>query len=352
MLEIALWTISLFLILVSALPRARSSRWWVRVWDYPRLQLAVALGAAATVQLLLAPVSIAEFALLIGTLAALARHIIRIFPYTKLHTIQALGPSRTPPHECTVGLLVANVLQSNRNSGGLIKSIEQHQPDIAIIVETDHWWDAQLSVLAAQYPYGARHPLENTYGMILLSRYPLDDLRVFDRVALGIPSITAQVRLPSGDSFDLYAVHPEPPQPSNDTDQRDAELLLVAKEVSSKDRPGIVAGDLNDVAWSHTTRLFQRISGLLDPRIGRGLFATFHAEYRLARWPLDHVFHSKDFRLIEMAVLPYFGSDHFPIFVRLSFEPSGAPQQENSDRVSKEDHTEANEKILEGKQAQ
>ena len=76
-------------------------------------------------------------------------------------------------------------------------------------------------------------------------------------------------------------------------------------------------GDLNDVAWSRTTRLFQRISGLLDPRVGRRYVNTFHADYPLLRWSLDHVFHSTDFALVAMQRLPHIGSDHFPIYVVL-----------------------------------
>jgi endonuclease/exonuclease/phosphatase (EEP) superfamily protein YafD len=191
-----------------------------------------------------------------------------------------------------------------------------------------------------------KYPLENCYGMLFYSRLKLIDADVKFLVEDDIPSIHAEVELSSGDVIRLHCLHPRPPHPPTDQDatERDAELLIVGKEVAAAERPVVVAGDLNDVAWSYTTRLFQKISRLLDPRIGRGMYNTFHAKNPLFRWPLDHVFHSNHFKLLKLERLPSFGSDHFPVYIELSYEPEAKAQQQ-APMADQEEREEAEEKI-------
>jgi endonuclease/exonuclease/phosphatase (EEP) superfamily protein YafD len=152
----------------------------------------------------------------------------------------------------------------------------------------------------------------------------------------------AVARLRSGDEVVLYVVHPPPPLPDSPSYGRDAELVLTGEEVHQRAQPAIVVGDLNDVAWSYTAKLFQRVSDMVDPRVGRGMFATFHAEHPLARYPLDHVFHTREFTLEQLRRGPYIGSDHFPITVALAFTPQRKhevprPSPTSSDLASAQD---------------
>jgi endonuclease/exonuclease/phosphatase (EEP) superfamily protein YafD len=217
---------------------------------------------------------------------------------------------------------MANVLQENRRSDLLLEAIAGADPDVVCLVETDGWWAEALRPLRARYPWWQECPIDNHYGMCLYSRLPLVASDVRFIVSGDVPSIRAVVRLRSGDEVSIYAVHPPPPLPGSPSYGRDGELVLTGLEIDRAQQPAIIVGDLNDGAWSYTTRLFQRLSHMVDPRVGRGMFNTFHAEHPLARYPLDHVFHTRDFSLRELRRLQYVGSDHFPILAELAFTPA------------------------------
>jgi endonuclease/exonuclease/phosphatase (EEP) superfamily protein YafD len=335
------------LVLATVLPLVRSEKWWIRIFDYPRAQAAIAiavvLGLYATV---LGPTGALDHLLILALLLALGTQLVQIFPYTPLARPQT-SEGRAAVPERGLRIMLANVLMHNRRADELLAITDETDPDILLAVETDDWWDRQLAPLEQRYPHSVRCPLPNTYGLHLFSKLELRETLLRYLVEPDVPSVRTDVRLRSGDWIAFWGVHPRPPKPAQDTEQRDAELLIVGREARESALPSVVGGDLNDVAWSHTTRLFQRISGLLDPRVGRGLYATFPAQIPFFRWPLDHLFHGASFTLFELRRLPYFGSDHFPILIGLMFEPAAA-QAAEVPATAPGDRAEAMRKILKG----
>jgi len=349
---IVLYLCGLVPIAATLVSLSRHPAWWVRACDFPRLQIAALLTAVLATALLADGAGTpARLLLSAALLACLAFQLAVVLPYTPLWRAELLGDS-SPPGERTFSLLVVNVLMSNRRADKLLALIREHRPDLVLAVEVDGWWCDQLATLADDYPGQLTHPLHNTYGMLFYSRLELIGPELRFLLKPEVPSIRTEVRLRSGASVTLYGLHPEPPAPdeAETSGPRDAELVMVAREVAESNRSAIVAGDLNDVAWSHTSRLFRRISRLLDPRIGRGMFNSFHARYWPLRWPLDHVFVSDDFVLKDMRRLPKFGSDHFPILITLAHDPEAAVLQEAPEQDS-EDRAEAREKLAQERAA-
>jgi endonuclease/exonuclease/phosphatase (EEP) superfamily protein YafD len=249
-------------------------------------------------------------------------------------------------------LVTVNVLMTNREIDGLGATLQETDPDLVLVLEPDAWWTERLAEMLPSHTFRVLHPLDNTYGIALFSRLELLNPEVRFLLKPEIPSIRTRVRLPSGEDIVLLGVHPEPPSPSeSDTSlPRDAELVLVGREVAKDPKPVIVAGDLNDVAWSHTSRLFRRLSRTIDPRVGRGFFNSFDATCWWMRWPLDHVFYSPDFLLRDLRRLPSFGSDHFPILIELEYHPRAAEQQD-VEEPDHTDHREARATVVEASEA-
>lgn len=333
---------TLLIVIATVLPMFRHRYWVVRAMDFPRLQVAFLAAALLVVHFLFLDFQmIVAWVLISLTTLCFFWQLWWILPYTFLWPTE-VKTSNFLDSKKKLSILTSNVLKTNRNSDALISLVEKHQPDILVTLETDKWWENKLKVLAADMPHSIMCPLDNFYGMHVYSRLPFSENKISYLVEKEVPSIHVSLALRTGDKVRIYFVHPAPPSPTENPEstERDAELIIVARSVAKTAQPVIVTGDLNDVAWSRTTRLFRKISGLLDPRVGRGMFNTFHANYPFLRWPLDHLFHSDHFTLKDIRRLPSIGSDHFALFTTLVYTPVQGDDQEGL-KASRADHDEA-----------
>lgn len=310
------------LILVTLLSLIYDVRFWfLKVLDFPRLQkligLLICLGLFLFVKRNWKYPSILFVS---GLVISVIIQLTYIVPYTFLAKKEVASAAKDMEAESSVKLLVANVWMKNDKAQAFLDVVNEADPDIIIAMETNTWWKEQLSSLQSKYPHHVLRPLDNTYGMLLYSKYPLENTRVMHLKHKDVPSIHSKVTLPNGREFMLRAVHPVPPKPSEHPDnvgEKELELIKVGQMVTERELPVIVAGDFNDVAWSRTSRLFGTESRLNDIRVGRGLYNSFDAKSFIMRWPLDHIFVSEDFRVADLQKLPKFGSDHFPIMAEL-----------------------------------
>jgi endonuclease/exonuclease/phosphatase (EEP) superfamily protein YafD len=314
-----------FVIATTLLSTLRLRHPWVRVCDFARIH-ATLLGIVAAGLWMWGGGLESNSRLARGFGAALAialaLQLWRLLPFTPIWPNEVHWAKNVSA--AVIGMVVANVRTDDPDAGALADFIAAQQPDLLLLLECDDKRLEQLKRRLADYPYSVFNSRDDSYGMALYSK--LEFVQPHVRLLSGdeTPSIHTGVRLKNGDLFRVHGLHPPPPAPQG----RDAELLIVGRELTHDVLPCIVAGDLNDVPWSDTARLFRHVSGLLDPRIGRSPLPTFPVHFSLLRFPLDHVFLSPEFRLIEFGRGPDVGSDHFPLFVKVSYEPTLASERE------------------------
>lgn len=319
-LNILLWGLSIFVPVATLLPFSKLPHGVVRGMAFLREQFFVLAVILAILMPILHP-NMWGWIAAVSLVVSAVINMVYIAKFTPIFTTQSVDASaalqgQTDRH---VSVLAVNVKQSNRAYGRLVSLVLARNADVVLAVETDDAWvEALKDGLGKVYPHWVEVPKSNSYGMCLMSHLELSETDVRELITEGVPSIKTAVTLRNGEDIRLYVVHPEPPVINHDTVGRDSEIAMIGLEASEDNLPAMVAGDLNDVAWSTTTRRFQRLSGLLDPRVGRGFYNTFSATMPWMRWPLDHLFHCPHFRLIEMARLEKIGSDHFPMWFVLA----------------------------------
>ncbi|HUE80193.1 MAG TPA: endonuclease/exonuclease/phosphatase family protein [Sphingomicrobium sp.] len=300
-------------ILISAalLPLLPTDRWWIRILDFPQAQIAALLLlltlAVPLIVSLRRPFGLVLLAALGATLAYQLQYLLR---YTPLWPTEVPDAAKCSP-ENQVRVLVLNVKEHDPANPEALELVRRLQPDLFLAVETEPEWLRRMAPLRRHFRHVVAATRPDEWGMTLFSRLPLIGPEVRYLVANYVPSLKTGVRLRSGAEIDLYALHPKPPL-MHGTQRRNAELLRAGREIAQKEKPALLAGDLNDVPWSYTINRFSDMTGMGDPRVGRAFDATFWLA-PLVGWPIDHVYATRDFKLTFFDPLQDVGSDHLPL---------------------------------------
>jgi endonuclease/exonuclease/phosphatase (EEP) superfamily protein YafD len=188
-------------------------------------------------------------------------------------------------------------------------------------MEVNERWNEELSGLKKDYPYTQEAINEKAYGMILYSKFPFQKKEVNYINNANVPSFESSIMLNRTMEINLDCLHPVPPThfenlPDNEG-QKEVALIVLGEKIKGRANPTLVIGDLNDVVWSRVDQSTGTDNLLFDVRVGRGFYNSYNATNILMRWPLDHVFVTKEFRQKKFSRFPKIGSDHFPIFVEL-----------------------------------
>ena len=336
----------LFMVVATIANLTHSPHWFARGGDFPRLQVAALALVVGVVCWATDGLTWWTWPVLIAMAFVFVRQAWVILPYTPLWRKQV--KRATPGRErVKLRLIASNVLMENDQYGRWMEVVGREEPDLILAAEMSQDWLDHTRELARKYPHRIEHPQDNCYGLVLWSKLPIRDLDVRHIVQDDIPSFHFKITPDGGSPITIRCLHPRPPEPirGQHATPRDAELAVVGREIEDTDEPTIVLGDLNDVAWSHSTRLFMRLSGLLDPRIGRGMFNSYDAQHWYWRFPLDHFFHTRDFQLLHLRRLDQVGSDHFPMLIDLAYDPDHAGEEQAEPTARGDDEDEAQRMI-------
>lgn len=314
-----LYIFIIFFIISPFFPATGNPHWFFRTADFVRLQsLLIQFVLLGLLLYFDKNFTLFSWLLLVALVATIFYQLFKVFPYSSFFPRKRSNAAS----DSQVSILAGNVLQTNSYYPDFLNEIKRFDPDLVLTMESNQEWENCLSDIEKEYPFSVKVPLENFYGMHVYSKKKLANVEVKYQIEADKPSIFFDFPVEGKQPIFFCCLHPAPPSPTeNETSkERDAELMLTGKRIRELDKPTVVCGDMNDVVWSRTTRLFKKLTGMIDPRVGRGFFSTYHAGYFFFRFPLDHLFHTRDLFVGKMVRSKNFGSDHFAMYYEIFHE--------------------------------
>jgi endonuclease/exonuclease/phosphatase (EEP) superfamily protein YafD len=217
--------------------------------------------------------------------------------------------------------LLINVLRDSQAYDQVASLLEREQPDVAFLQETTEAWAAALQRLQSTFPFSVAVPRRDGFGMMLLSRRPIEHAEVVRIGPIAVPSIQARIRLGER-AVTVIGTHPFAPTGGPRALLRRQQLAALAQRTAGMGGPVVILADLNTTPWSPLFRDLLQHGRLRDTRAGFGVQASWPSP--LPAWmriPIDHCLVSEEFAVRQRRIGPKVGSDHRPVIVDLVLRP-------------------------------
>jgi endonuclease/exonuclease/phosphatase (EEP) superfamily protein YafD len=228
-----------------------------------------------------------------------------------------------PPGGLSLSIMSYN-MHGSKDIGDIVAIIQREKPDILLIQEyPSELVSSSFHDLDDLYPY-----MDETdpfvFGQAAFSRYPIDRSSAdFNEGRTQKLSIVT----PAG-IIAVWNVHPLPPFLIS-PEEYDAQMSMMASDISATSGPLIVAGDFNA---TDQTVAYHEINRYLKDAYrerGWGFGFTYPAPpFTLGDlgvstgplWRIDYVFYNEDFIAVSARILTTAGgSDHFPLTAELYY---------------------------------
>ncbi len=241
------------------------------------------------------------------------------FPETNPPTPFHKGGLNNKITSAPIKILLINVNSPNTNYRAVSDYIQKVSPDILALEEINERWIKELAPLLRSYPNFKEVSQENNFGLGIYSKIPFQDMSVKYFVVDNIPSIVGKF-IWEGQQVSLILSHPMPPGTAEHYLWHNTQLERIGLLKPFLEKNIILIGDLNATSWSHPFQKLLKDLNLKDSREGYGLQTTWPSFLPYVGITIDHCLISQDIFVMERTVGPNVGSDHLPVFIKLTLK--------------------------------
>ena len=242
--------------------------------------------------------------------------------------VAAARPAPRPAENAPqLTLLTINLWSVSQRLEAVDALIRSEQPDIIVAQEAWAPWKGYLEGLAPEYALHVGCRYDSDCNIVILSR-----LRLIEVVAPPDHGMTAvRLELPprfGGGAVDVLGVHLTRPD-SRSTAR--GQLGRIAALSDTLAPSVLAAGDFNATPWSGLRAIDEvmparrRTRAMFTWPTPARAFTPLRLHAPAAVAPIDHIYASGDWQVVEVRRGPDVGSDHYPIIATLALQRASAP---------------------------